>query len=150
LAADTPQNERRYLAALALYRDPALVERTLAVYLSDEVRRQDTLGLVGSLLGETHAAAPTWAMIEQRWDTLTRDYPPMAVSGALLSRVAWITDDQLVERVTNWLASHPLAEAPRAVARVLERSAIHRALWSRLRGTLVKDLELVSPGTVHE
>jgi len=150
LAADTPQNERRYLAALALFRDPALVERTLAVYLSDEVRRQDTLGLVGSLLGETHAAAATWTMIEQRWDTLTRDYPPMAVSGALLSRVAWITDDQLVERVTNWLTSHPLAEAPRAVARVLERSAIHRALWSRLRGTLVKDLAIFAPETVHE
>jgi puromycin-sensitive aminopeptidase len=39
--ASTPQEERRYLFSLAAFRLPALLERTLAKTLTDEIRTQD-------------------------------------------------------------------------------------------------------------
>ncbi|MES4784826.1 MAG: hypothetical protein C4294_02275, partial [Nitrospiraceae bacterium] len=53
-AAPTPQEERRYLYALPLFRPPALIEKTLAKSLNGEIRTQDAPFIVRMLLTSAH------------------------------------------------------------------------------------------------
>ena len=73
--AATPQEEQRYLYALSHFTDNNLIGRTLALYLSDEVRAQDGPLALGQLMGNRYASRMTWEAIESRWDELLKRYP---------------------------------------------------------------------------
>ncbi len=75
LAAATPQEEQRYLYALAGFRQPALVERTLARTVSGEIRTQDAPFVVRAMLMSVHARELAWAFVKRHWETMDRQYP---------------------------------------------------------------------------
>ena len=54
--ARTPQERTRFELALGAFRDPALVERALALALTDAIPTQDVVPLLGRLLGEPDRA----------------------------------------------------------------------------------------------
>ena len=74
-AAPTPQEEQRYLYALAGFRDPALLRQTLGRALSGEVRNQDAPFLVRSLLMSVDARELAWPFVKEHWETMERQYP---------------------------------------------------------------------------
>jgi puromycin-sensitive aminopeptidase len=73
--ASTPQEEQRYLYALTAFRQPALVEQTLARTINGEVRTQDAPFVVRSMLMLVHAREAAWAFVKKQWDTMDRLYP---------------------------------------------------------------------------
>jgi puromycin-sensitive aminopeptidase len=77
--ARTPQEEQRYLHALAAFRAPELVQRTLISTVSAEVRTQDAPLLVRDLLVGVHSREQAWAFVKEHWDEMERLYP--SVSG---------------------------------------------------------------------
>jgi puromycin-sensitive aminopeptidase len=74
-AAATPQEEQRYLLALALFRPEALVERTLQLTLDGGVRTQDAPFLLRSLLMGTHSRARAWAFFRANWERISQTFP---------------------------------------------------------------------------
>jgi puromycin-sensitive aminopeptidase len=93
-AARTPQEEQRYLLALAGFRPPPLVERTLQMALSSEVRTQDGPFLVRAALFGPHSRERAWAFVRPNWERMSRDYPVMGLrrmcEGVLgLARAEW-------------------------------------------------------------
>ena len=74
-AAQTPQEEQRYLSSLAGFRDPGLLRRTLQLAVSDEVRTQDAPFLVRSLLMNVHGRDLAWHFVKDNWETMERRYP---------------------------------------------------------------------------
>ena len=74
-SAKTPQLEQRYLTALAGFRHPKLVARTLDLCLGESVRSQDTPLLMGALLRGPHSRAQAWTFFQSRWDDLARRSP---------------------------------------------------------------------------
>jgi puromycin-sensitive aminopeptidase len=74
-AARTPQEEQRYLQALAGFRPPALVGRTLESTLNGEVRTQDAPFLVRSLLYGVHGRARAWDFVRANWERMSQEYP---------------------------------------------------------------------------
>ncbi len=73
--ARTPQEEQRYLLALAGFRPPGLVRRTLHMALDGTVRTQDAPFLVRALLLAPHGRAEAWAFVRASWERMSRDYP---------------------------------------------------------------------------
>jgi puromycin-sensitive aminopeptidase len=73
--ARTPQEEQRYLYALTAFRQPPLVEQTLARTVNGEIRTQDAPFVVRTLLMLVHAREPAWAFVKKQWDTMDRLYP---------------------------------------------------------------------------
>ncbi len=73
--APTPQEERRYLFALAAFRQPELLERTLARTLNGEIRTQDGPFLVGAILGSVYGRELAWNFVKINWDTMDRLFP---------------------------------------------------------------------------
>ena len=74
-AATTPQEEQRYLYALAGFRPPALVAQTLAKTINGEIRTQDAPFVARSMLMIPHSREAAWDFIQSNWDTMERLYP---------------------------------------------------------------------------
>ena len=118
--ATTPQEERRLLFATASFREPALIERTLEMSLTDAVGTQDVAMVLMRLLGNPAAAVPTWTFIKQRWKKLQKRLPPMLVTRPIealpgLGTKAWRQD------VARFFRDHPVPTGQRTVRQALER-----------------------------
>ncbi len=78
-SAKTPQEEQRYLYALAACRVPGLVEQTLGRTLNGEIRTQDAPFVVRSLLTSVHGRGAAWRFVQDNWDEMNRLYPATGV-----------------------------------------------------------------------
>jgi puromycin-sensitive aminopeptidase len=74
-SARTPQDEQRYLYALAACRPSELVDRTLSGTLNGEFRTQDAPFVVRSLLWSVHGRQAAWRFVRVNWDEMKRQYP---------------------------------------------------------------------------
>ncbi len=77
-SARTPQEEQRYLYALAGFRQPELVSQTLQRAINGEVRSQDAPFLVRAMLGSVHSRGLAWEFAKEHWETMARQYPGSA------------------------------------------------------------------------
>ena len=74
-AASTPQEEQRYLYALAAFRQRELLAQTLTRTISGEFRTQDAPFVVRSLLTSVYGRELAWEFVKTNWDTMERQYP---------------------------------------------------------------------------
>ncbi|MCY0897499.1 MAG: M1 family metallopeptidase [Firmicutes bacterium] len=132
--AKTPQDEKRYLYALAAFREPALIDRTLTLYQSSEVKTQDGAIALGQALANRHARAKVWQIVEDRWDALVEKYPKMI--DFIVSPVGAVVDDPLASRMQKWLKAHPVPQAERHIRQTLEFQEVNRGLSARVRDQL--------------
>jgi puromycin-sensitive aminopeptidase len=77
--ARTPQEEQRYLLALAGFRRPELIEKTLARTLNGEVRTQDSPFVLRALLMSVDGREQAWAFLRDNWDRLNSLLPPNGI-----------------------------------------------------------------------
>jgi hypothetical protein len=133
----TPQDESRYLFSLARFQQTHLVDKTLALYRSEEVRMQDRAIALGAILANRHAAAATWEMLEADWDEIVAQCSPFLMQYVIYS-ISSIVDAPLARRTANWLSAHPIAEAQRATAQAIELQGVYGAMAERLRGHLAE------------
>jgi puromycin-sensitive aminopeptidase len=77
--ARTPQDEQRYLLALAGFRQPELVEKTLARTLNGDVRTQDAPFVLRALLMSVDGRAWAWTFLQDNWERLNSQLPPNGI-----------------------------------------------------------------------
>jgi puromycin-sensitive aminopeptidase len=77
-SARTPQEEQRYLYALAGFRQPDLIRRTLEKTTSGEVRSQDAPFLMRALLVSVPSRGLAWEYVKANWENMARQYPGSA------------------------------------------------------------------------
>ena len=73
--AATPQDEVRYLHALAGFPQPREIHRTLDLVFSGEVRSQDAPYVVAGVLPRRAGCVAAWEAIEQHWDEMLLHWP---------------------------------------------------------------------------
>jgi puromycin-sensitive aminopeptidase len=76
--ARTPQEEQRYLYALAGFRQSELLSRTLEMTLNGEIRSQDAPYVIRSLLVSVYSRGLAWEFVKQNWQAMARQYPESA------------------------------------------------------------------------
>ena len=130
--AKTPQLEQRYLVALAGFRRPELVARTLDLCLSEAVRAQDTPLLMGALLRGTHSRAQAWAFFRARWDELARRSPGPGLR-RLCEGVMGLVRESWEEEVRAFFASRTDLPGGKVVEQILEQLEIAVTLRKRSR-----------------
>jgi puromycin-sensitive aminopeptidase len=74
-SARTPQEEQRYLLALAAFRQPELIDRTLSRTLDGTVRSQDAAFVLRALLLNVDARRRAWEFVRNNWERLSRTIP---------------------------------------------------------------------------
>jgi puromycin-sensitive aminopeptidase len=74
-AARTPQEEQRYLYALAGFQPRPLLEQTLERTINGEIRTQDAPFVARALLMSVYAREAAWAFVKAHWDRMERIFP---------------------------------------------------------------------------
>jgi puromycin-sensitive aminopeptidase len=137
--AATPQDQVRYLMALAALPDGDDLRRTLDLALSPEVRSQDGPFLIASVLMNRNGGEAAWTWIEDNWAAITAHFPRNLLV-RLFEGVVGLVDAELVGRVHAFLASADIPVPGQRVAQLEERMDINVALAERVRPDLAESM----------
>lgn len=129
-AANTPQEEERYLFALAAFRRSDLVEQTLTITINGEVRTQDAPYLMRSLLLNTNARERAWAFMKEHWEQMVREYPDDSIVH-MCEGITGLVTAELEADVRDFFASHPVKQSKKTMEQHFEKLRIAVACKQR-------------------
>jgi hypothetical protein len=138
--SSSPQEQLRYLFALAGFQPAELVERTLALTTSGEVRTQNAPYLLHTLLAQRSAGPQAWAFVKREWDTITSRFPDNTIP-RFLGGVTALSTPELAADVEAFLAAHPVPQGEKQIAQHLERLRVNAALRQREAAAVAAHLE---------
>ena len=137
--AHTPQEQRRFLMALADFSTPRLIDHTLRLTLTPEVATQDVVFLLYRLLENSAATERTWAFTQKRWSSLSQRMPDR-LAGRLLAALPLLGTRAYRTEVASFFRDHPLPSSDRLLRQALERFdwwlGFHRGAASELEAYL--------------
>jgi puromycin-sensitive aminopeptidase len=133
--AATPQDQRRFLLGLGAFHDGKLVERALALTLTDAVGTQDVAILLTRLIGNRAASEKAWAFWKKRFAKLRRRMPPMLVTRPIEALPALGTRAYRRE-VAAFFRAHPVPTGARALKQTLEQFDLNLAFDERARNEI--------------
>ncbi len=135
----TPQEEIRYLYALASFTEPELAARTFELALS-EVRTQNAPFVLQSLVANRINGPAAWQHVTEEWDSLVAKFPSNILPRMLDGVRGLCQPPELADQVTGFIEAHPLPAGGRTVEQILERLAVNVAFGQREGGQLAADL----------
>jgi puromycin-sensitive aminopeptidase len=138
--APTPQEEQRYLFALAGFEDRDLVQRTLDKSLTDEVRTQNAPFLIGGLLHNLTGGDLAWQFVKDNWDTIVQRFPDNT-HVRMLEGITALSTPELVPDVEQFFKTHEVKQGQKTLEQHLERLRINLAFREREKGKLAGQLQ---------
>jgi puromycin-sensitive aminopeptidase len=129
-SASTPQEEQRYLYALAGFRQRPLIEQTLTKTINGEIRTQDAPFVARSTLMSVDARELTWSFIKAQWDTMDRLYPKHGLR-RMCEGVTGLVTPELERDVHAFFADRKIDLGGRVLEQYLEQLRIAVALRER-------------------
>ena len=144
--ARTPQDEQRYLHALAAFRAPELVQRTLISTVNGEVRTQDAPLLVRDLLVGVHSRERTWAFVKEHWDEMERLYPSLSGLARMCEGITALATPLLEADVRQFFALRTVVLGGKILEQYLEQLRIAVAFREREADRLAMYLASDRPG----
>ena len=128
--ADNPQDRERLMYALARFRDPALLGRTLELSLTPEVRSQDAPYLLRDTITNRDNGAAAWAFVTSHWNDINERFPSNSIA-RMLSGARTLRDPSAARHVESFLAEHPVPQGEQQVRQHIERMWVTVALAER-------------------
>lgn len=129
-SAATPQEEDRYLFALASFTGHDMAQRTFSMAMG-EVRTQDGPFLIQRLLTNRAVGHTAWAEVEGAWDAMSERFPPHLLPRMLDGAKVLCSSPELADRVTTFIVGHPMSAGARTIEQTLERLAVNVAFGRR-------------------
>jgi puromycin-sensitive aminopeptidase len=127
-----PAAKRRYLHALAMVENPALIAESVELSLGDVVRMQDFATYMGTLLANRAARELAWNLVQERWSEVRKKADSPMLLRRLIEALGALPDRAHLGAVEAFLAAHPVVGAKQAIAQTLERLRMDVALRERL------------------
>ena len=139
-ATKDPEEEQRFLLGLAAFERPELIQRTLDLALSSEVRAQDRTFLLAGLLSRRASRVAAWTFVRERWDHLVTLMDPMLLQN-LIRALGQLTPEPAASEVRAFLPQRTRDETRETVAQVTEQLAIDAASCVRIQSALAAALQ---------
>ena len=117
----TPQEEQRYLYALAGFRRAELLGRTLEKTINGEVRAQDAPFLTRALLVSVYAREAAWEFVKGNWATLERQYPAKSGIRRMCEGITALATPELEADVREFFTSHQITLGGKTLEQYLEQ-----------------------------
>ncbi len=121
--ATTPQEERRYLFSLASFRQPPLIERTLAKSLNGEIRVQDAPFIVSAVMGSVYGREQGWRFVKTHWDEMDRRFPKQGLR-RMCGGVTGLCKPDLEQDVREFFAARKIDLGGKTLEQYLEQLRI--------------------------
>jgi aminopeptidase N len=119
--ATSPDERYRYLYALPEFRDPALVDRALALSIAPRLRSQDTARYMASFFGNEAARARAWAFTKEHWKELEPKVTIFGGDTTVVSSLGNFCDASSRDDIASFFRQHPLPSASRTLTQTIER-----------------------------
>ncbi len=129
-AAATPQEELRFLSALADFDDPELLRQVLAMSITDEVRTQNAPYLIRRALTNRSHGALAWWFVQDEWDTINERFPTNSIA-RLLEGIRSLSRPDVAPEVFVFFETHEVPQGDKILAQHLERLEVNVALRDR-------------------
>jgi puromycin-sensitive aminopeptidase len=138
-SAATPQEEQRYLYALAGFRQAPLLAATLERTVNGEIRTQDAPFVARALLQSVHARELAWAFVKSHWETMDRQYPKHGLR-RMAEGVTGLTTPELERDVHAFFRERKIELGGKTLEQYLEQLRVAVALREREGAALSKYL----------
>jgi len=135
--APTPGEARRYIYALADFRDDALLDAALERARTGAIKTQDGPFVVARAIANRRQAARAWGYLAQHWDELCAKFPTNTIS-RMLSTIATVNDPALAASIEGFLVEHPVPQGAKTVEQYREKLRVNVALAERERAELAR------------
>jgi puromycin-sensitive aminopeptidase len=116
----TPQEEERYLYALAGFKQEELLKQTLARTTNGEVRTQNAPYLLRQVLMNVHGRLPAWEHLKNSWEYVTGKYPDNSIA-RMLEGITALVCPQLEKDVLKFMREHPVKQGGKTIDQHIER-----------------------------
>ena len=116
----SPEEYYMYFFALPQFGDPKLLQRTLDYAVSPEVRSQDALGLVTSVMRNPTGQKLAWDFVLSHWDAVQKAGGPFA-SAQIVGATSSFCDASMRDQVVDFFAAHKIEAAERTYRQSIER-----------------------------
>ena len=133
--AATPQEQLRYLYALAEFPSAELVLRTCALAMSDQVRTQNAPFVLNRCIANRDHGEQAWAFVRQHWTEANERFPESTII-YMVDSVKLLTTDAVSADVQSFFAEHAIPQSGKTLSQVLERQRVNTALRVREAGRL--------------
>ncbi|MBM4123809.1 MAG: M1 family metallopeptidase, partial [Nitrospira sp.] len=138
--APTPQEERRYLYALAAFQPQALLERTLASTLNGDLRMQDAPFIVRLVLMNVYGREPAWNFVQANWEQMDKQFPKQGLRRMCEGFIGLATPE-LERDVHRFIADRKIDLGGKTLDQYLEQLRIAVTFRSREGGSLSRYLD---------
>uniref|UniRef100_A0A672SIE4 Aminopeptidase n=1 Tax=Sinocyclocheilus grahami TaxID=75366 RepID=A0A672SIE4_SINGR len=131
--ADMQEEKNRIERVLGAIPAPDLIQRVLNFALSEEVRPQDTVSVIGGVAGSSkQGRKAAWKFVKDNWEELHNRYQ----GGFLISRLIKLTVDgfaidKMAAEVKSFFESHHAPAAERTVQQCCENILLNAAWLKR-------------------
>ena len=135
--AELQEEKLRFLRALGRFDAPDLLQLTLERALSEHIRSQDSVSVIGAVAGNRQGRDLAWDFVRENWAELDRRYGRGGYAiTSLVAFTSGFTTSQRACEVAAFFRDHPVPSAQRAVQQALERIALNVAWLERNREPL--------------
>ncbi|HXE09282.1 MAG TPA: M1 family metallopeptidase, partial [Acidobacteriaceae bacterium] len=108
------------LRALTWFDSPQLVQRTLELAVSDEIRSQDSWRLIAMMLERRETQQAAWKFVREHWGEIERRATESSGARIVEATGAFCSVERRDE-VASFFVAHPVSSAERTLAKTLER-----------------------------
>ncbi len=116
----SPELYYTYLYTLPRFSDPELLQRTLDFAISPEVRSQDALRVISSVMRNPAGQDLAWNFIRSHWNAVAKAGGPFA-SAEVVGATSGFCDTGKRDQVTEFFSEHRIAAAERTYKQSIER-----------------------------
>jgi aminopeptidase N/puromycin-sensitive aminopeptidase len=117
--ASEPGQQTDALRALARFRDPALVTRTLDYTASGAVRNQDSWTILAALLRDRETRDQTWDYIQKNWDKI-RAQLTVSSGAEVVAATGSFCSVERRDEVASFFATHKVDAAKHTLAAAVD------------------------------
>ena len=128
--ATTPQEQLRYLYALADFPDEELMARTLEFLLGSDVKSQNAPYALARCIMNRERGEQAWRFVREHWDHANAAFPNPSIV-RMVDPVKTLTRPEQEADVAGFFAEHDIPQAAKTLQQVLERQRVNVALRSR-------------------
>lgn len=129
-SAATPQDEVRFLTALADFPDPDSMRRLLAMSITDAVRTQNAPMVLRRALTNRNNGELAWFFIAEEWETINERFPSNSIA-RMLEGIRSLSKPSAASEVLAFFETHEVPQGDRILAQHLERLEVSVALRAR-------------------
>jgi aminopeptidase N len=142
----TPEAYLNEVLALTAFTDPKLVEKTLEYAISPEIRSQDAVGLIYTVMKNPAAEKESWSFVQTHWPNIENLGGAFA-GGLVVQGTGSFCDAGMRDEVQAFFTAHPAPAAERSLKQSVEQINYCVDLKTQQSNQLASWLKGHSPST---